>query len=193
MKMRKIFLHIGAGKTGTSALQSFFAINKKNLEKYNIFYPYSENEEKAKQFKITNGNAKELANLLIDKNIDKEKIKKYLNNDIKESKEKHILYSSERLHHFREENMKIFKDIADKNRYEIIIIYYIRSIIDHLVSFYHQLIKQHLYTKSFNEYIKEFNSPFVKNIDKLLNLFDKENIIIKNYKKVTEMVKDIKF
>ncbi|MEN6306515.1 MAG: hypothetical protein ABFD91_02065, partial [Anaerohalosphaeraceae bacterium] len=39
MRNRKLYLHIGAGKTGTSALQQFFFQNRHILQSHHITYP----------------------------------------------------------------------------------------------------------------------------------------------------------
>lgn len=39
--MRKLFLHIGSGKTGTTSIQKFLSVNRKGLLKQNFCYPGS--------------------------------------------------------------------------------------------------------------------------------------------------------
>ena len=57
MPKPQIYLHIGHGKTGTSAIQSAFAIAQKDLLKQGIEYPIQNTDrEKASQFAITSGN-----------------------------------------------------------------------------------------------------------------------------------------
>jgi hypothetical protein len=40
---KAIFIHIGAHKTGTTAIQSFFALNRKKMKEIGILYPGSDN------------------------------------------------------------------------------------------------------------------------------------------------------
>jgi len=52
----KLTLHIGHGKTGTSALQSFLALNENLLLEYGICYPKNYTFDAAKKGYISSGN-----------------------------------------------------------------------------------------------------------------------------------------
>ena len=57
MKKTKLFLHIGHGKTGTSAIQSALAIASDDLAKRGINYPIQQSlRDRASKFEITSGN-----------------------------------------------------------------------------------------------------------------------------------------
>ena len=57
MKKTKIFLHIGHGKTGTSAIQSALAIASEELSKRGISYPIQPSlRDRASRLEITSGN-----------------------------------------------------------------------------------------------------------------------------------------
>lgn len=57
MKKTKIFLHIGHGKTGTSAIQSALAIASEKLAKRGISYPIQPSlRDRASRLEITSGN-----------------------------------------------------------------------------------------------------------------------------------------
>ena len=56
--MATLWLHIGPPKTGTSALQVFFARNAKALRRQGLIYPWA---ERAAGGEITTGNAAWLA------------------------------------------------------------------------------------------------------------------------------------
>ena len=59
MARKKLFLHIGHGKTGTTAVQSALAIASADLNSHGIYYPIDKNEQqKAANFAITSGNWK---------------------------------------------------------------------------------------------------------------------------------------
>jgi hypothetical protein len=53
---KKIYLHIGHGKTGTSSIQSVLARAEADLKKANILYPYAPGAEDAKRGFVTSGN-----------------------------------------------------------------------------------------------------------------------------------------
>ena len=57
MKKTKLFLHIGHGKTGTSAIQSALAIASDDLAKRGINYPIQQSlRDRASRLEITSGN-----------------------------------------------------------------------------------------------------------------------------------------
>ena len=57
MKKTKLFLHIGHGKTGTSAIQSSLAIASDNLRSRGINYPIGSTlRDRASRLEITSGN-----------------------------------------------------------------------------------------------------------------------------------------
>ena len=179
--MKKLFLHIGAGKTGTSALQSHFVLNKQLLEKNNYYYPTTKNESKAKNLKITAGNGLDLAQLLKQKDCNNESIEALVLQYIKDANGKDIIISSEILTIFQSKCAKIFKDAVNKSGYEVIVIYYVRAIADHLLSSYHQQLKRHTYSKEFTVFIRNVRNNFLETISKSINVFGKENLIVKNY------------
>ena len=59
MKKTKLFLHIGHGKTGTSAIQSSLALASEDLAKRGINYPIQQSlRDRASRLEITSGNWK---------------------------------------------------------------------------------------------------------------------------------------
>ena len=57
VKKTKLFLHIGHGKTGTSAIQSALAIASEDLAKRGINYPIQQSlRDRASRLEITSGN-----------------------------------------------------------------------------------------------------------------------------------------
>ena len=184
--MKKIFLHIGAGKTGTTALQSHFVLNKQHLENNNYYYPTAKNESRAKNLKITAGNGFELAQLLNQKDCNAENIEVLGLQYIKDADDKDILISSEILTLFQPGCAKVFKDAVNRLGYEIIVIYYVRAIADHLLSSYHQQLKRHAYSKNFTEFIKNGKNNFLETISKCISVFGRDNFIVKNYDAVKD-------
>ena len=179
--MKKIFLHIGAGKTGTSALQSHFVLNKEHLKKNNYYYPTVKNESKAKELKITAGNGVELAQLLMKKECNTKAIQSLASKYIQDADGKDIIISSEILMLFQPECAKVFKEAGNMSGYEIVVIYYVRAIADHLLSSYHQQLKRHVYSKKFTAFIGHKRNTFLETIFKCLDVFGRESLIVKNY------------
>lgn len=179
--MRTVYLHIGASKTGTSALQAHFTINREILSSHNIYYPQIFDDERAKNFQITSGNASQLALMLVDYQRYENDISNIINTFITEATGKNILLSSEILQRVSNDGMLFFKDELGKNNYRIKVVYYIRAIADHLISAYHQKVKRHMMSSNPIEMIENENSQFLKRIEKFIKLFGKDNIVLKNY------------
>jgi len=189
MKQTKYFyLHIGAGKTGTTALQIHFVKNRNALKDVGIYYPEHNNDFKAKQFKIIVGNAPVIAGIIKNENCDSKEIKKIVNEYIKKSEGKDILLSSEIMSFFKENCLEELKKAINNHGYELKIIYYVRAIADHMMSSYHQNLKRSLYKKSFNDFIHERRNRFAPTIKKLCSILEEKNIIIKNYDAVNENI-----
>lgn len=51
-----MIVHVGHGKTGTSFLQSIFALNKEVLKEHGFHYPEHPSEKKAAKGLISSGN-----------------------------------------------------------------------------------------------------------------------------------------
>ena len=185
---KKLFLHIGAGKTGTSALQAQLVLNRKLLDKYNYYYPQAKNDATAKEFKITSGNAIELGLLLRDENIPEKNIVNSITKFVIDAKGQNIILSSEVLEGYIATNIITLKNAVSKLGYTVIVIYYVRSIADHLVSLYHQRLKRHHFKGTPSQHILNSRNRFLRVIQTSVKIFGKENVLVKNYDKVKENI-----
>jgi len=186
--VKKIYLHIGAGKTGTSALQSQLAINRNRLMDHGYFYPEAKSDKLSSKFRISSGNAVELGRELRSDNFNKKAICHIIENIVNNARGNDIILSSEVMQAFKLKNAEFFKNIVNQLGYEIIVIYYVRAIADHVVSSYHQLLKRHNYSEDFDifidGYIKRNKKRFLNVVERSIEVFGKDNLILKNYDKV---------
>ena len=134
VKKTKLFLHIGHGKTGTSAIQSALAIASEDLSKRGINYPIQQSlRDRASRLEITSGNWEpspeiSLTNQLIE----------IATNNQSDSK---IILSSESLFWLIPDliqNKKSWEDHIDLH-----IILAVREIEEMLSSEYQQRVKRH--------------------------------------------------
>jgi len=144
--VKKLFLHIGAGKTGSSALQNWLHENHENLKRKGIFYPLFDQKIK-NPYQITSGNGvifikKYLLNASLDDFFTTNTFQNF-----------NLLLSSELFQKIEEIDLLYLKNIALSYGYEIEIILFVRNLYDMAYSSYQQLIKKHLYIKSFEEYV----------------------------------------
>jgi hypothetical protein len=192
--MRKIFLHIGLPKTGTSYLQSSFAINAIKYKEHGLIYnDFENNFHHAKLGVTTAGNALRLAKTLDNNIILSSKIKPYVLTDFFNSLDDNYdhLFSSEYLSVVSLASLKNFVNNFDK-KFKFKLIAFVRDPVENVISTYLQGLKSHknavesfniLYSnitlqikKRFNlliglrQHIKLFNYDFKK--DNLIHCFD---------------------
>jgi len=184
MKNKKIFIHIGNFKTGSTTLQKFLFLNKKLLKKNNIGTIYDKNIF----FK------KNINNMLLFKyldNLNENKIFHYL----KQNKEKHLIISSEYFSCISLDikKIKLLKKMIIKLGYEPNIIFFSRNGPTIFYSFYREVLKQNKSLKikdnifDYLQKIKKYGYYFYNKNDNYYlshNFYFKNNLIYKNWKKI---------
>jgi len=175
--MRTLYLHIGQGKTGTSFLQSVFALSQANLSQKNIDYPVprASIDLLAKGiFPSGNGNA--LTNLFSSQG------------DIETfhlPKKRDILLSHEGLisRLLFEGSQELLDKICQKHHIDhVSFLAFGRNPIAHAVSSYRQLVKRSGMTLSLDEYCNHYSSP--KQLSLFLNAYHQRkntSIVALNY------------
>ena len=118
-----MIVHVGHGKTGTSFLQSIFALNKEVLKEHGYHYPEHPSEEKAAKGLISSGNGKLI-----------------LENNFFDTEHEKLLFSNESL--FRELADNSARLISLTSLYNLEVVIYTRNVIDHRISHWGQNIKR---------------------------------------------------
>tara|TARA_Y100000590_G_scaffold449487_1_gene587669 strand:+ start:12401 stop:13186 length:786 start_codon:yes stop_codon:yes gene_type:complete len=139
--MKKIYIHIGCHKTGSTSIQHFFFKNKNILLKNNIYIPKQKNP-----FDYTINHSDIAMELLKENTIKKKYIKiNYFKNFLNEIKKqrKDILITSENFSFLIKYPKKIKKLVKDlkKIKYQPIFICYIRNDNSYAFSLYSELRK----------------------------------------------------
>lgn len=133
-----IFIHVGQMKTGTSALQSYLAMNAALLQEFGIFYPEDRSFSQASAGKVTSGN------IIAFRNFGKfEGSKNYL-------------FSNEKLLYEILRETDDFKKILTI-RENVKIIVFTRNLFPHIISQWGQEIKRGGYTKGIDEWALHHN------------------------------------
>lgn len=176
--MKKMYMHIGLGKTGSSALQSWLSLNSDNLADQSI--DYADLVPGAKHGEVTSGNG-----ILIFKAIQ--------NNDLKEVERliREVYFSSadsevaivscEMLHQIRKPMLSKIQEICARHDIKITVIAYMRSVYERAFSAYVQSIKRNGVSKEFGhqDVIENFSST-VTNLKKYADVYG-DDIILLNY------------
>jgi hypothetical protein len=134
-----LVLHVGHGKTGTSAIQSFLALNQKNLNEFGIIYPDNGSLEDAKNGMISSGNGAMALNWV----------------PRTEYQGKTILFSSEYL--FWEINEDYLFSLKEKFN-SVKIILWSRNLLDFSYSEWGQYVKRHGMTESYVNFISKYKA-----------------------------------
>lgn len=185
----KLYLHIGFPKTGTSALQVFFAKNRNVLFKLGIRYPLNPQSKVGEQELITSGNAAKIALYAFSNNSESQKFVNLLQQIMKNNKT--ILLSSEYFSNWEKDKFIALKDLANSNNFNPIIIVYLRDQADLIVTHYFQLLKRRPGYKDiggFDSFAKKYITlhkflDYFTFLEMLESIFSKENIIVNSIRK----------
>lgn len=181
MELKKIFLHVGHGKTGSSYAQSSLALSRAELSKYDISYPLSGKAEiDAMKGYISSGN--------FDFNTDNMTQFLSVNRNKIGSK---LLISNEGIFNLIVETDFLYQlnNTFPNTRIEILL--FIRNPYEHAQSIYQQRVKRLGYTVSFNEYLCSSNTyPFLGMVEILIKKARNNNAIltIKNYSRLHDSI-----
>lgn len=184
--MKKIYLHIGTPKTGTSSLQHFFLNNRAILEKNGILYPIWTDHQAWGGKNSIDGNLG-----WIERNKLTEEEKKERINVLLKSYDK-ILLSTENIWLEVEKRnfLNIIKDISAE--IEIVVIVYLRKQIDYLESQYRECVRLILLDESFykicNFPTKEMDGvkkslDYYSVLEEMADVIGKKNILVRPYEK----------
>jgi hypothetical protein len=168
--MKKILLHVGHGKTGTSYIQSFLATNKEKLAEHNITYPNHNSIETARGGHTTSGNI-DIENL--------GSFDDYIATRAAASGSYSVLFSSEFLFRAILHNRYKFDSLC--KCFDVAVILFIRNPFEHAISMYGQSVKKGRATVSVDEYIRGYNTPWL--VSDLIDIVRVAgaSLIIKNY------------
>ena len=163
---KELILHIGHHKTGSSYLQSVFALNVPLFNQANIGYPYDKSFEWASKGYISSGNG---LNLSIE--------------NIEAQQQNKLLFSSERLFKTLLNDDDLLTTLSAN--YQLKIILYTRDVVEYMISRWLQTIKRTGFIGDVDSFLMSqpigAHHRVIDWIDKAKSLgFD---LIIKNYTK----------
>jgi len=170
---KKLYLHLGLGKTGTSFLQTTFALNEINYKNNGLLYPdISNNHKVAVQGITTSGNGFHIAakflKQLEEVNSTFDEVLFFNSLD----KNYDYLISSEWLNELPIDKIKEFIELTNQS-HEPHLIFFYRSIPDLIISNYHQGLKQGSRISLLDK-IEVMKNSIRKIIDKLIAFSDSE-------------------
>jgi hypothetical protein len=192
-----IFLHIGAGKTGTTAIQATIPRMRRNLEEAGLRAPLDPAVPSEFEFRprVGSGYSFSLAKLLNPgfKNsipLGEEETWKWLEIELDKAQNEglNLLFSSEALQFAREPQLQAFKELAARHGFQIKAIFYARTAIDYSISEYLQHLKTGFSAypnkkipTSLRAYIATAVVPFGTTLSNFSKVFGGQNLDVRNY------------
>lgn len=174
---QKIFIHVGAGKTGTSALQSFFAANRERLAKQGVVFP-------------------DTGLVSINKGLQHHPLSdqgQYANPDaLRQWREigridAPVLIVSSEIFHSKIDDaggMAFFLTVREALRNkDIRIVFYLRRQVQWLQSAYSQWVKFNLQSRTFSDFVKEYKKSQLDQIFSFATVFGTENVIVRPFER----------
>jgi len=191
----KLILHIGAAKTGTSAIQSALARNRDALAARGLLVPLGRRAKKARSGRVTGGNARLFRVFKSDLPKDRQQALRRLEDNVEEILAGNscymVLLSSERLGAFEPEVIADMKSVLDGHFLHYQIVYYVRHLTDHAISQYNERVKRRGMTQSFKAFAPSYVSPFKQALETYEPLFGRENVVCRLYDDVwTDIFED---
>jgi hypothetical protein len=184
---RIVHLHIGAGKTGTSALQAALVRNRAWLATYGVDYPPSPSDEAAAGYRITSGNGLLLAfalnpKLAMPPSITQADPIQDTLEVVVNSKQEHVLFSSELMLVFSGPRAARLRDEFAPHGIGLRFHFWVRNIAGHACSAYSQQVKRHRYTGDFSAFVRNhYNPDFYGVLQRTTGVVGKENVIVTSY------------
>ena len=183
-----LLIHIGAPKTGTTALQTFLYKNEKKLEEYGWCYPDLRKEfpELQEEYRENNGNIFYDKNMKI--NVSTEKWNKIWMYILKYLESQNVILSAEQFSYW---DTEAFLCGAKEKYNNIKVVIYLRRQDRQLESLWNQSIKCAICSDvKIQNYIKMDNNKFLtefihynKKLDKIKKIIGKNNLIVRVYEK----------
>lgn len=180
--MKKLFVHIGMAKTGTSAIQSFMHINRKKLLELGVLYPiagqFPDHSHHELAFAFSPDGYRD------NPDRDLNKILGSLKEEIDESDCSTVVLSSECFSLIAED--KRFIDFF--NGYEIRMIAFVRDPGDYIESWYRQWVKDSAvrYSANFDSFFKKYKGSLglMEKVRSWITLTGKGGVVVRDFDRI---------
>lgn len=174
--MTRLLLHIGMGKTGSSALQVALVHNREALAAAGVRYPEHASDVRARKGRAGSGNGQALQELLTSDGGSLPEV----------DGAPTVLYSSEFLWYFRPDRLAFLRDSLAGRGITLEVVAYVRDIAGMVVSSYAQSVKRSRYTGPLSTYIEEYGANTTgigpgARLQTLVELLGHEHVHVRHY------------
>jgi hypothetical protein len=150
--MKRIYLHIGMHKTGTTSLQRLLASVAQQLRTDGALYPVCGRPNRRDDARF--GHHLLAWGVLEKRGVNHLDDWHDVLNEIRTASEELVILSSEDFEGCNEEQIDQIKTLLKGN--EVHIVVYLRNPVDHMVSAYKQRVKMGKYTRSFRAFVEQY-------------------------------------
>lgn len=180
--IRRLILHVGAGRTGTSALQTMFSRHAADLARGGVHFPAWPGMKDAAAGAVSSGNGQPLACLASLTY----KTRHYTDADgraqlraLHDECAPTVLYSCEGFAQFDVQRLQLIADFALSAAFVTQAAYYIRNPMDYARSSYARWVESGEATQTWEQYPKD--PPFELHLRGLRRALGEDNVIVRDY------------
>lgn len=186
MTNRTLYLHIGATKTGTSALQSGLAANADALAAQGVAIPPGKRDDKAADGRVTGGNSHEM--IFFARKFEEmpdqaaARLRDYFARATAESDAHSFVISGEAIPGTHEPaQMQRLKDLTEEFFTQVRVIFYVRHIADHALSQYGEFLKRRQMRLGFAQFAPTYEALYKDYIERFENVFGPDVMMLRLY------------
>lgn len=153
---RRLVLHLGLGKTGSSALQVALVRNRDLLQQHGVLYPAHTSDPAALRGEVVSGNGMALRPWLCGRAASLQEVGEgiaELTAVVLASQQATVVYSSEFLCHFVPDHLEALGESLAAHDVTLSAVLYVRDLVGHAFSSYAQVVKRALYTGSLLDFV----------------------------------------
>ena len=185
MSERRVILHMGLAKTGTTALQHAFVLTRDHLASRGVRYPECTNDSRVARGLVVSGNGREL-------------VYPFLSSEAHDNSETahaaalatigatpgDVLYSNEGLIRFQHERLRDFALEVTGLGARLHAAVFVRDLPGHLWAAYLEFVKRRGYARTFSEFLRErlphFSARFAQ-LRVLVDILGQDAVTVMHY------------
>jgi hypothetical protein len=183
MSGKTLYVHIGPGKTGSSALQVFLARHAEALARQGVLYPsWDDSNRRAAAGEITSGNGVVLCRYLgvaHPAGLPEAEIERLVAQGLSDAPS--VLLSSELLQSASVEGLHRLQDLAARLGARLRYIYYLRSAFPVYVSIYNQAVKRSGYQGTLEEFVRTRPMSHYQTLRRLVAASGAGAVVLRSY------------
>ena len=180
--MKTLFLHVGAGKTGSTAIQYHLHANADTLAGMGVSVPLLDVYYPGRGPTDYMGNGEFLVAEFVhgEQGANRQLYDRFLK-VCASTNSTTIIVSCEMLEFAARDKLDMLRAAMAQVGVAVKVIYILRDLIPHAVSFWLQVVKNHGETRSWAKFASDFQSPFARSLVKFQDVFGPDAVLTGKY------------